>query len=299
KVLLGRRITFLPTRRTFQFNNIQRFRHHRESLAHAFLSTRFRGTVIPGCPLFSSLGTRYVDNTIQHLPSFWPGRRPPRLYSPLRRDPLARSRKKYPADPQRPIPHRESSRRQSRLSRFDARLSSSHAPRFGAPSRSQQFHPVDRLVPHRHPHFAFLWNLHPRCAGRRRSDSHFQWLDHAEKQRASRSRRGGPEKSESRRCFPQRLLPAHPSPHGWTGFHFHGHHPRRQRASSSWPQLSRDSRRRDWFRASRGEHLHLLRFRRSSRRDHRRKRHEHHPSALFLPSCLHRRPDLLERRECL
>src|SRR5207245_11509915 len=54
-----------------------------------------------------------------------------------------------------------------------------------------------------------------------------------------------------------------------------------------------------WFRASRGEHLHLLRFRRSSRRDHRRKRHEHHPSALFLPSCLHRRPDLVERRERL
>src|SRR5207302_3301140 len=236
---------------------------------------------------------------IQHLPPFWSGRRSPRLYSPLRRNPLARSRQKYSAHPHRAISHRESPRRQPRLSRLDARLSLSDAPHPCASSRPEPFYPVDRLFPHRHSYSSFLWNLHSRRAGRRRAHRHFQWLDHAQEQRGSRSRPAGPEKSESQRCFSQHFLPSHPPAHRRTRLHFHGHHTWRERASSSRPQLSRDSRRRDWFRASRGEHLHLLRFRRSSRRDHRRKRHEHHPSALFLPSCLHRRPDLLERRECL
>src|SRR6266568_6801050 len=230
------------------------------------------------------------------MPASSPANASPRLYSPLRRSPLARSRQKYPADPQRSLPHRESPRRQPRLSRLDARLSLSIAPCPGAASRFEQFYPVDCLVPRRHAHSSFLWNLHSRRAGRRWPYRHFQWLDHAQKQRGIGPRAGGAEKSESHRCFPQRLLPSHSPAHGWAGFHLHGYHSRRKRASPSRSEPPRDSRRGDWFGPRRGEHLSLLRLRRSSRRDHRRKRDEHHPAPLFLSPRLHRRPNSLERR---
>src|SRR5207245_3281356 len=45
KVLLCRRIIFLPASRTFQLNDIQGFGHHRESLAHAFFVYRQYGPV--------------------------------------------------------------------------------------------------------------------------------------------------------------------------------------------------------------------------------------------------------------
>src|SRR4029077_10852793 len=107
------------------------------------------------------------------------------------------SRQKYPAHPHRPVSHRQSSRRQSRVFRPHARVSSSCAPRPGASGRSEQFYLADSLVPHRHPHSAFIWNLHSRRAGWRRPDRHFQWLDYAEEQGGNGPRPRGPEKSES------------------------------------------------------------------------------------------------------
>src|SRR6059036_2757886 len=121
-------------------------------------SSRRRGT--PSSTLERTLPTRNQRSLVSAILS-----RP--------KEPLARSRKKYSAHPQRSVSHRESARRQSRLSRLDARLSLSHAPRPGAASRFKQFYSVDRLLPHRHPHLAFLWNLHSRRAGRRRSHRHF------------------------------------------------------------------------------------------------------------------------------
>jgi len=59
---------------------------------------------------------------------------------------------------------------------------------------------------------------------RRRPDRHFQWLDHAEKQRGNGPRPGRPGKSESQRCFSQRLLSSHSPAYCWTGLHLHGHH---------------------------------------------------------------------------
>src|SRR6267142_621746 len=205
------------------------------------------------------------------------------------------SRQKYSAHPHRPVSHRQSSGRQPRVSRLDARLSSSFAPHPGAPGRSEQFYPVDCLVPHRHPHSAFLWNLHSRRAGRRRPDRHFQWLDHAEKQRGNGPRPGRPGKSESQRCFSQRLLSSHSPAYCWTGLHLHGHHAWRQRTAPARPESPRDSRGGDWFRAGSRKYLSLVRILGPPRRLHWRKRHEHHPAAFFLSSRLHRRPDPLER----
>src|SRR6266436_8947591 len=56
------------------------------------------------------------------------------------------SRQKYPAHPHRPVSHRQSSRRQSRVFRPHARVSSPCAPHPGAACRPEQFYPVDRLV---------------------------------------------------------------------------------------------------------------------------------------------------------
>src|SRR5207245_297126 len=46
-------------------------------------------------------------------------------------------------------------------------------PRRVAASRFTHFYAVDCPLPHRHLHLAFLWNLHSRSAGRRRSHRHF------------------------------------------------------------------------------------------------------------------------------
>src|SRR5467141_3186880 len=223
-------------------------------------------------------------------------RRKPRLgYTLLSGGSLVGSRQEYPAHPHRPVSHRQSSRRQSRVFRPHARVPSSCAPHPGAACRPEQFYPVDRLVRHRHAHSAFFRNLHSRRAGRRRPDRHFQWLDHAEKQRGSGPWPGRPEKSESQRCFSQRLLPSHSPAYCWTGLHLHGHHAWRQRTAPPRPESPRDSRGGDWFRAGSRKYLSLLRILGPPRRLHWRKRHEHHPAAFFLSSRLHRRPDPLER----
>src|SRR6266850_5202571 len=49
-MLLHGSVIFLPASRALQFKNIRRPGHHRKSLAHAFLASRFRGTAIPACP---------------------------------------------------------------------------------------------------------------------------------------------------------------------------------------------------------------------------------------------------------
>src|SRR5882762_6384671 len=123
------------------------------------------------------------------------------------------SRQKYSAHPHRPVSHRQSSGRQPRVSRLDARLSSSFAPHPGAPGRSEQFYPVDCLVPHRHPHFAFLWNLYSRSAGRRRSQRYFQRLGHVEEQKGDGPRPGCSEESELEGHLSQRVLSADAAAH--------------------------------------------------------------------------------------
>src|SRR6266550_799692 len=228
-----------------------------------------------------------------------PGKASPQLYSPLRRSPLAGSRQEYPADPQRLVSHRESPRRQPRLSRLDARVSSSGAPGLGVPGRSEQFYPADCLVPHRNAHSAFLWNLHSRCAGRRWSHRHFQRLGHAEKQRGDGPGPGGSEESELGGHLSQRVLSPDIAAHCRPWVDLHGHHPRGERASPPGAERPRHSRRGDRVGAHGTEHLSLLWLCRSPRRDHRRERDEHHPQALLLPPRLYRRPDSLERRKRL
>src|SRR5213083_1721690 len=87
-----------------------------KSIRYALFSSRRRGT--PSSTLERTLPTRNQRSLVSAILS-----RP--------EEPLARSRKKYSAHPQRSVSHRESARRQSRLSRLDARLSLSHAPRPG------------------------------------------------------------------------------------------------------------------------------------------------------------------------
>src|SRR5713101_6865329 len=108
-----------------------------------------------------------------------PGKASPRLYSLLRRSPFAGSRQKYPADPQRPVSHRESLRRQPRLSRPDAGLSRRRAQNPRPPRRHQQLCPFDRFLSDWHAHPALFWDLHPRRASRRRPHRHLQRMGHA------------------------------------------------------------------------------------------------------------------------
>src|SRR6266850_2907459 len=260
-----------------------------QALAHSFI---FRVQQ----PLCFAL---IIGHDLQVLSFHAPDKTAPRLYSPLRRIPLARSRQEYPADSQRLVSNRESPRRQPRLPGLDARISGLRTQNPRAPCRDEQLRTVDCLVSRRHSHSAFLWNLYSRCAGRRRSDRHFQRLDHAEEQRRSGPRQGRSEKSESERYLSQRVLSANAAAHCRPRIDFHGYHPRGERASPPWPELPRDSRRSDRFGPHGAEHLYLLWLRRSSRRYHRRKRYEHHSAALFLPPRLHRRPDFLERRKRL
>src|SRR5229473_562112 len=107
-----------------------------------------------------------------------PGKASPRLYSLLRRSPFAGSRQKYPADPQRPVSHRESLRRQPRLSRPDAGLSRRRAQNPRPPRRHQQLCPFDRFLSDWHAHPALFWDLHPRRASRRRPHRHLQRMGH-------------------------------------------------------------------------------------------------------------------------
>src|SRR5229473_2070044 len=222
----------------------------------------------------------------------------PRLgYTLLSGGTLARSRQKCPADSQRAVSHRESGWRQPRLSRFDARVSRFYTQDSRPPGRNEQLRPFDCFFSRRHAHSAFLWDFHSRRAGRWRPDRHFQWLDYAEKQRGSGPRPRGAEKSESHRCFSQRLLSSHSPANGWTRLHIHGHHAWRKRASPPGPERSCDPCCGDRFGARGDEHFSLLRFCRSTRCGHRRKRHGHHPAALFFSSCVHRRPDFVEWSE--
>jgi len=67
-------------------------------------------------------------------------------------------------------------------------------------------------------------------------------------------------KNISRSAFYPLTLPLTVGP-----FDFHGHHPRGERAPSTWPEPSCDSRCGHWFGACGREHLPLLRLRPSSR----------------------------------
>src|SRR5467141_4090211 len=215
-------------------------------------------------------------------------------YTLFSRRALARSRQKCPADSQRAVSHRESGWRQPRLSRFDARVSRFYTQDSRPPGRNEQLRPFDCFFSRRHAHSAFLWDFHSRRAGRWRPDRHFQWLDYAEKQRGNGPRPRGAEKSESHRCFSQRLLPSHSPANGWARLHIHGHHAWRQRTAPPRPKSACVSRRGDRLGARGAEHFSLLRFCRSTCRGHRRKRYEHHLAAIFVSPCLHRRPDSLE-----
>src|SRR5882762_3422937 len=219
-------------------------------------------------------------------------------YTLFSRRALARSRQKCPADSQRAVSHRESGWWQPRLSRFDARVSRFYTQDSRPPGRNEQLRPFDCFFSRRHAHSAFLWDFHSRRAGRWRPDRHFQWLDYAEKQRGSGPRPRGAEKSESHRCFSQRLLSSHSPANGWTRLHIHGHHAWRQRAASPRPERPRHSCGGHCFGARGNEHFSLLRFCRSARCGHRRKRYGHHLAAFFFSSCVHRRPDFVEWSEC-
>src|SRR5216684_3869622 len=110
------------------------------------------------------------------------GRHSPRLYSPFWRSPCAGSRKKYPADPQRPVSHRESPWLQPGFSRLDARIPCFRAQNPCPQRGHEQLLPADCFLSDRFAHPEFLWYFHSGRPSRRRPHCHFQWLGHAQAQ---------------------------------------------------------------------------------------------------------------------
>src|SRR2546429_5328284 len=192
------------------------------------------------------------------------------------------------ADPERAFSHRQSARRQPRLSGTHARLPNLSAPRSGAPSGCQQLYSAHRLFHGRHTHPELLRHLYSRRAGWRRSGGRFQRLGHAKAKRGAGPGSRRPEKSGFAGYFSERLLSFDLAPYRRPGFDLRGHHARRKLDASPENQFVRHSRHTDWLRGGSRHDLCLLRLCRPHGCRDWRKRHGDRPAALLLSPALHR-----------